>query len=277
MATILPFSRSAAGEDEDEDEDDDYNESGQEDISLGSHDTDINEEEIDDIIEEETMPRTPKKTAAAKKTPTKVLEEKMSKLNLTEKKGSGTSFKLQYEVREGNKQVAYYEMLTCVGSDFLRHCKVLPGGMKLSVLFGYPRALASERASRKILEAEGIAYNPDLARVAARATQVEHVVNNLYDLEEDILDGEPQVVDLKFKCEEGPLTGRRVSWFKWRKKGGNVTVDGRVHMQYYDIMIIKVVSQETFTTGRENSTEYTLVDSENSSDEENNMEDDPNL
>ena len=42
-------------------------------------------------------------------------------------------------------------------------------------------------------------------------------------------------------------------------------------------MIIKVVSQETFTTGRENSTEYTLVDSENSSDEENNMEDDPNL
>ena len=79
MTTILPFSRSAAAAEEDED--DDYYESGQEDISLGSHDTDINEEEIDDIIEEETMPRTPKKAASAKKTPTKVLEEKLSKLS----------------------------------------------------------------------------------------------------------------------------------------------------------------------------------------------------
>ena len=42
-------------------------------------------------------------------------------------------------------------------------------------------------------------------------------------------------------------------------------------------MIIKFVSQETFTTGCENSTEYTLNDSENSSDDDNMNEDDDGL
>ena len=40
-------------------------------------------------------------------------------------------------------------------------------------------------------------------------------------------------------------------------------------MQYYDIMIIKVVYQETYTIRHQNSIEYTLNDSENFNDVEN--------
>eukprot|EP00956_Cyclotella_meneghiniana_P042135 scaffold248376_cov125-Cyclotella_meneghiniana.AAC.1 len=232
-------------------------------------------------------PKSAKKPAASlkkanAKSPAKVLEERMSEMNLSDKSsGKGTSFsmtapKLAYEVREGNRNVAYYELLAVVGKEFLRHCKVLPGGLKLSVLFGYPRALVSERASRKILAAEGIAFHANHARVVARATQVEHVVNSTYELEEDILEGDPQVVSLNFKCEEGPINGDRVTWMKWRKKGGRVVVDGRVHQQYYDIMIIKVVSQETYKTGRVAANQYTLEDSDNTSDSCDEEEDDNN-
>ena len=236
-------------------------------------------------------PKSAKKPAASlkkatKKSPATGLEEHMSEMNLSSSVGKGTSFsmtapKFVYEVREGNKLVAYYELLSVVGPELLRHCKVLPGGLKLSVLFGVPRALVSERASRKILAAEGIAFDANHARVIARATQVEHVVNSTYELEEDILEGDPQVVSLNFKCEEGPLNGDRVKWIKWRKKGGRVMIDGRAHQQYYDIMIMKVVSQETYKTGRVAANQYTLEDNDNTSDscdeEEDNNEEDEDM
>lgn len=41
------------------------------------------------------------------------------------------------------------------------------------------------------------------------------------------------------------------------------------HASDYDIMIIKVVYQETYTIRHQNSIEYTLNDSENSTDVEN--------
>jgi hypothetical protein len=103
-------------------------------------------------------------------------------------------------------------MLSLVGPDCLRHYKVLPGGQQLSVLFGYPQSLAYGRASRKFFEAGGTAFNTNLAHVTASATQVEHVVSSTFDLEETLLDGDPQVIDSPFKCEEGLVETVQKGW-----------------------------------------------------------------
>jgi hypothetical protein len=92
------------------------------------------------------------------------------------------------------------------------------------------------------LEAGGTAFDPNLARITARATQVEHVVNSTFDSEETLLDGDPQVIDLPFKCEEGPLSGENAAWLNWCKKGGSVQYGGHQHQQFFNIFQIKVVS-----------------------------------
>jgi hypothetical protein len=78
-----------------DDGDYDSNASEQEDITLGLHDTDIDDEEFEDIEHEGTMP--PKsvvtKKNAVKKSPMEVLKEKLSKTTLKEKTGS-TSFSI---------------------------------------------------------------------------------------------------------------------------------------------------------------------------------------
>lgn len=80
------------------------------------------------------------------------------------------------------------------------------------MLFGYPQTLASEGFQENL---RGCGYQIQ-CEFAQLQWSILYVVNNTYDWEaydweEDILDGDPQVVDLNFKCEEGPLTGNRVS------------------------------------------------------------------
>ena len=46
--------------------------------------------------------------------------------------------KFSITAAEDDKDVAFIELLAVSGKSLLRHCKVLSGGDKLSVLFGYP-------------------------------------------------------------------------------------------------------------------------------------------
>ena len=57
----------AAAEDDDDNNDESYTGSNQSDISLGSDDTEIEEEELADILADATMPPTPKKPASSAK------------------------------------------------------------------------------------------------------------------------------------------------------------------------------------------------------------------
>ena len=264
--------------DEDDTDDEDYDEASEADVSLESFDH-IDEDELEEIKQDNSMP-TPKtarkKTVpgptARKKSPMKDLEERLERSNLKED-ADGTSFtillpKTKYEFREGRKDVVMFEFTSLLPPECLRHCKVLPGGKQLSLLFGFPRELTSARAGRKLLEANGTNYNANLAQVTARATQVEHHVNSRYDTEDPNFEGDPQVIKLPFVCEEGPVTGANLSWHKWRKKGGRVEYRGRPHEQFYDLLEIKIVSQHTYTAGPEASVHHTLPDSDDSGEEE---------
>jgi hypothetical protein len=196
------------------------------------------------------------------------LAERMSKASLKDDSGrTDFSFnfpKLLYTCRSGNKDVAFYEFLTVAGPELMRHVKVLQGGTKMSLLFGYPRDLASERASKKFLASIGITYDGSLARVSARSSQVGHLVNTTFEHSDELLEGTPQVVSLPFACVEGEVSGGDIKWFKWYKKE-KVKFDGKNHKQFYDILLVKLTSQKTYATEREDADQHILDDSENDS------------
>ncbi len=212
-----------------------------------------------------TPTRTPKKSTVKSKT-TDDLTDQLSKTSLKDN-SDGTNFsqsfaKLHFTFREGAKDVAIYEVLTISDSSMLRHCKVLPGGQKLSILFGYPRELASERASRKILTLLGIQYDTTLARVTSRSSQVGHFINSKFEHTEEQLEGVPQIINLPFKCVEGSLPGGDVTWLKWRKKGRSVQYNGVLHQQFYDIMLVKVISQHSYAVELGEQANHVLDDSD---------------
>ena len=183
------LAQAAANRTDNSSEESSYAGSNQSDISLGSVDSDLEEEEIEDPEEQVTMPpKTPRKTpmkaaASATKKSQKnssddvlILAENLSKTSLS---SNGISFTylcptLRFTCRDGDKDAALYEFHTPLPQQFLRHCKVIDGGMKLSILFGFPRVLTTEKAHKKVLGTEGIMYDPNLARVAARSSQVTH-------------------------------------------------------------------------------------------------------
>jgi hypothetical protein len=157
----------------DDDDNDEWVNEDEEDMDL-EEDTDIEEGEVDNLKEDmaskHTPTHTPKKACNAKTTDD--LANKLSRIGLSQ------SFaKLHFTFREGAKDVAIYEVLA-IDQSLLRHIKVLPGGQKLSILFGYPRELASERASRKILDRLGIKYNPNHICVQSHSSQVGHYINS---------------------------------------------------------------------------------------------------
>ena len=250
----------------------------QDDITLGSEDTNINQQEINDIEQEASMTRTPTQTpkkSTGKSKTTDDLADQLSKTSLKDN-SDGTNFsqsfaKLHFTFREGAKDVAIYEVILISDSSML--CHYLPGGQKLSILFGYPRELASERASRKILTLLGIQYDTTLARVTSRSSQVGHFINSKFEHTEEQLEGVPQIINLPFKCVEGSLPGGDVTWLKWHKKGRSVQYNGVLHQQFYDIMLVKVISQHSCAVELGEQANHVLDDSDFSGygDEEDSM------
>ena len=254
-----------------DDYDDSYTGSNQSDISLGSNDTDIDEEEVRDIEQEAATMPTPKPTrktsnkAAKSNDPVMQLAESLAKTSIN-CAFSYSCPKVLFTCRDGNKDAAVFELHAPLPKEYMKHVKVLPGGMKLSVLFGYPKVLASERAHRKMLAMQGINYDPNLARVAARSSQVTHLVFSKFGESEDHIEGEPQIVPLRFKCPEGHVTSENILWMSWPIEKTVLYKNAR-HKQFLNIMAIKLNSERTYATERAEQNEVVLEDSEESEDD----------
>ena len=274
---------------EDSSEDDEsYNESSQSDISLGSNDTDINQEEVGDIVEDAATMPTPKRSTIA---------DKKASLSSTKKKGktsdnpilqlaeqlaktkieNGNVFtyrcpKVMFTCRDGNRDAAVLEFHAPLPKQYLRHCKVLDGGTSLSILFGYPKVFSSERCHKKLLATQGIAYDTNSGHVLACSSQVTHFVMSNYDEGADKIDGEPQVCKLPFKCPEGYVASEDMIWLNW-PTDRYIPYKGSEHKQFLTIMAIKLNSVATYAVQRGKHQEVVLSDSESESEDHQNNDD----
>ena len=272
--TITAAAAAAAENDDDADDDESYTGSNQSDISLGSNDTNIKEEEE---LAGSTMPSTPKKPASSAKKVASGKKQKDPVLELAtklakQKLDSNCDFsfqcpKLMFTCRDRNRSACVFEMLSALPSDWLKHCKVLPGGNQLSILFGYPRVLASERCHRKLITQNGNVFDEHSARAMARSTQVTHFVESNHPDHPTMIDGDPQVLNLPFTCVEGEVPGANLCWVAW-PTDKIVTYRNRDHKQFLNILCIKLESIHTFAVARERVHEAVIDDSEESSDSE---------
>ncbi len=120
-----------------------------------------------------------------------------------------------FTCRDRNRSACVFEILSALPSDWLKHCKVLPGRNQLAVLFGYNCVLTSERCHRKLVTQNGTAFDEHSARDMARSTQVTHFVESNHADHPTMIDGEPQVTTLPFTCVEGEVPGVNLSWVAW--------------------------------------------------------------
>ena len=87
---------------------------------------------------------------------------------------------------------------------------MLPGGQNLSILFEYPKELASERISRKILDRLSMSTIPTISMSDPPQAKLATILT----LQEDGLEGDPQIIDSPFKCIEGALSRNNAMWMK---------------------------------------------------------------
>ena len=224
---------------------------------------------------------TPKRNASAKKPAPAAAKKKDPVLDLAaqlsrSRLGVRCDFsfrcpKLMFTCRDENKNACVIELLSALPGEYLKHCKVMPGGQQLSVLYGYTKVLAGERCHRKQITQSGEAYNEASARVLARSTQVTHFVEYNFAENPIMVDGTPQIVDLPFPCIEGEVPSEATMWIAW-PTDRFVNYRGAAHKQFLNILIIKVLSIQTYATERGNVTEHVLDDSEEE-EEQDEMED----
>jgi hypothetical protein len=212
-----------------------------------------------------------KKPAAAdkKKDPVLDLAARLSKARL-ESPNCDFSFrcpKLMFTCRDGNKNACVIELLSALPGEYLKHCKVMPGGQQLSILFGYPKVLASERCHRKQITQSGEAYSDASARVLARSTQVTHFVEYNFADSPSMVDGTPQIVDLPFLCMEGEVPADSIMWITW-PTDRYVTYRNADHKQFLNILNVKVHSIQTYAVARGSVREHVLDDSEEEDDDQ---------
>ena len=148
--------------------------------------------------------KTPPKSASAKKssgTPKKDtanqpslqdLTADLSKMSLTKLKPNFT-YELPFvpfDYKENNKHVIeFHASYPSIPIERLKYCRVLL----------FPRWATG----KKLLALQmGKSYSQDSARVQAHAQQVTHYVTTNHP-EKDGIMGDPQVIDLPFRCVEG--------------------------------------------------------------------------
>ena len=168
------------------------------------------------------------------------LTEDMSALALTLKLDHGFKFPTYpYSYREGNKQVIKVDTFAmCNGPESLVHAKVLPGGRRLSWLFGSPRWFAEADTLRRQM---GNDYHEDHVQVQARLSQVTYPVARSQNARKTLMEGEAQIVELPFKCIEGDI---RPKWGQWDKMGQRINR----HKKFLISMTLKVTSEYSYVT-----------------------------
>ena len=235
-------------------EDDDYvgTEEGEE-VSLGSEDTDIDEDELQDLEEDaaaNNMP-TPKKKATTpasnKKKAVPAVDDVIADFTKLSTISTKPDFSYHcpvfgYHFKEGQKHVIYFDVhYPSCPKDNLKYLKVLPGGRQVAFLV----ACSKKHTKEKVLKAQmGREYDPASARAEARAMQITHYVNTKYPARENSVAGDPQIVDLPFKCVEGNLEAH---WCL-DAEGMDAVMGKRFHHQQFSILMhFKVVSVENYT------------------------------
>jgi hypothetical protein len=151
-----PFCHVTAGNQEDDDEEDEdfsINESGEEGESLGSVDTDIEENEVNDLqtVLDDNMPSARKSSTPKKAAPKSVdaLSTQMSSMKVTKVEYFSFDWRFpmaMYSVNEGTTKKIYIELLKGVQlpEEYIVHAKVLPRGRQFSFLCGVPRYMYEE-------------------------------------------------------------------------------------------------------------------------------------
>ncbi len=130
-AAAAAAAATATTEEEEDNDDQSYTGSKKSDISLGSNDTEIKEEELAEIEADATMPPTPKKPASYAKKAASAKKQKDPVLELAtklakQKLDSNCDFsfqcpKLMFTCRDRNRSACVFEILSALPSNWLKH------------------------------------------------------------------------------------------------------------------------------------------------------------
>ena len=189
-------------------------------------DTDIEEDEVHDLKKDAAVNMPPKKnsvspkpSASKKKVADAARDDVMSKLSRMSVSAVPTppsvclDFKFPfstYKATEEQMVRIYIELVGCqLPDDFLKHAKVLPGGMKFSVLIGAPRMMFEEGFIKARM---GIDWNPSSATAVAFNEQVVQPVRKMFPGNSDSIDGNPMIIDLEEQCIEGNVAILNGDW-----------------------------------------------------------------
>ena len=253
-----------------ESEDESYTASIALSVSLGSQDTEIEEDELQDLaIDAATMP-TPKPVRKKSPVPSATLitakKEAVSTIQLASAFGNLSVQALSpffdfrcpyipYHHKMENKHIIWFDVhAPALPKNFLRYARVLPGGQELAWLFGFPKWWCDEITLKKQM---GSSWDKNSNRVQARAQQVTHYVAKTYPSRDEWIEGTPQIVRLPFKCVEGDVT---ITWGLWPT---NMPVVGKMK-QYLPTVTMMVTSVDDYTGGKEEE-EVFVYDSDDES------------
>ena len=208
----------AASKDEEEEEydsaaDEDFSADEEDEESLGDADTDIEEEEVNDLEADINMPTARKKSVTPKKAGSKTddaisaLSGQVGKLNISKVKYVSLDWRFpmsMYSVMEGDYNMVYIELMKGVQlpPEYIVHAKVLPGGMQFSLLVGVPRYFYEESYMQARM---GENYSTGSALFQAFDRAVIQPIRRLFPGTSNSVEGTPQIVNLEEECVEGPV------------------------------------------------------------------------
>lgn len=169
--------------------------------------------------------------------------------------------------KKGVKHLIKYDvMYPSVNSACLKYCRVLPGGKQVAFLIAMPRWPTSEAFLKEELKGS---WHADDALVQARSQQITHFVNKTIPARENFISGNPQIIDLPFKCVEGDV---KVSWYYSPLVMPKIKGRKNSHQQFSIVMQFSVESLDQYARDFKNN-DFEMVGSFSESDEDttNNM------
>jgi hypothetical protein len=216
-----------------EDEDYDSNSQDEEEDSNESknEDTDIEEDQVCDLEKDTAVNMPPKKksfspkpSASKKKVADAALDDdismhmtRMSVATVPTPPSVCLDFRLPFSMYKSTEEATvriYIELVGCqLPDDFLKHAKVLPGGMKFSVLIGAPHMMFEEGFIRVRMGTDWVASS---ATAVAFNEQVVQPARKMFPGNSDSIDRNPILINLDEQCIEGNVVilngDRRVRW-----------------------------------------------------------------
>ena len=109
----------------------------------------------------------------------------------------------------------------------------------------------------------GDSFSETSARNQARSQQVTHYVNQKYPAREKTIEGDPQIINLPFKCIEGDLIAEWGSWAEGRERFHGQRYK---HQQFSVLLSFKVTSVGNYTEEYKNQDTHKQMDKFNEDD-----------